>query len=106
MMSLVPNPHSFVPPTLERTILQIVPDPWIRRIVLERGDVDFAMQVATKDIPPERHAKLQRFQEIINGEVGTIPLFSEFDNAVMRASIQGYVSYPDGIPMLSKLRVE
>jgi hypothetical protein len=55
---------------------------------------------------PERLAKLQRFQEIINGEVGTIPLFSEFDNAVMRNHVHGYVSYPDGIAMLSKLNVE
>jgi peptide/nickel transport system substrate-binding protein len=306
MMSLVPNPHSFEPPKLERIILQIVPDPSTRRIVLERGDTDFAMQIATKDIPdlrkasgvkvtsypsargwwlgmtwrkepfndphfrraiawaipydtllqvvtrglaqrlrscvsmnisgymeefwpyetnlekareelaqaqvrdgfsvtvpvsagdafdeesivlikeslaqlgikltlqkmsigqkrtllvkkqvdmaiydfrpfvpdvgyyiywnwlpdslnnywgygnpeaqelgsevitmavesPERHAKLRRFQEIINGEVGTIPLFSEFDNAVMRDYLQGYVSYPDGIAMLSKLSAE
>ena len=51
MMSLVPNPHSFEPPILERIILQIVPDPSTRRIILERGDVDFAMQIATKDIP-------------------------------------------------------
>ncbi len=50
MMSLVPNPHSFEPPRLERIILQIVPDASTRRIVLERGDVDFAMQIATKDI--------------------------------------------------------
>jgi peptide/nickel transport system substrate-binding protein len=50
LMSLVPNPHSFEPPILERIILQIVPDPSTRRIVLERGDVDFAMQIATKDI--------------------------------------------------------
>jgi peptide/nickel transport system substrate-binding protein len=54
---------------------------------------------------PERHAKLRRFQEIINGDVGTIPLFSEFDNAVMREDVQGYVSYPDGIAMLSKLSI-
>jgi peptide/nickel transport system substrate-binding protein len=51
MMSLVPNPHSFEPPKLERIILQIVPDASTRRIVLERGDVDFAMQIAIKDIP-------------------------------------------------------
>jgi peptide/nickel transport system substrate-binding protein len=50
LMSLVPNPHSFEPSTLERIILQIVPDASTRRIVLERGDVDFAMQIATKDI--------------------------------------------------------
>ena len=35
---------------LERILLQIVPDPSTRRIILERGDVDFAMQLATKDI--------------------------------------------------------
>jgi peptide/nickel transport system substrate-binding protein len=51
MMSLVPNPHSFGPSKLERIILQIIPDPSTRGIVLERGDVDFAMQIATKDIP-------------------------------------------------------
>jgi peptide/nickel transport system substrate-binding protein len=50
MMSLVPNPHAFQPATLERIILQVVPDPSTRRIVLERGDVDFAVQIATKDI--------------------------------------------------------
>ena len=50
MMSLVPNPHAFQPTTLERIILQVVPDPSTRRIVLERGDVDFAVQIATKDI--------------------------------------------------------
>ena len=51
MMSLVPNPHFFQPPALERIILQVVPDASTRRIVLERGDVDFATQIATKDIP-------------------------------------------------------
>jgi hypothetical protein len=55
---------------------------------------------------PERHAKLRRFQEIINGEVGTIPLYSEFDNAVMRQHVHGYVSYPDGIAPLAKLNLE
>src|SRR6266704_589395 len=50
MMSLVPNPHALQPPKLERIILQVVPDASTRRIVLERGDVDFAMQIATKDI--------------------------------------------------------
>ena len=54
----------------------------------------------------ERLVRLRRFQEIINGEVGTIPLFSEFDHAVMRDYVQGYVSYPDGIAMLSKLSVQ
>src|SRR6266567_3622778 len=50
MMSLVPNPHAFQPATLERIILQIIPDASTRRIVLERGDVDFAVHIATKDI--------------------------------------------------------
>jgi peptide/nickel transport system substrate-binding protein len=52
---------------------------------------------------PERRAKLRRFQEIINGEVGAVPLFTEFDNVAMRGHVQGYVSYPDGIAFLSKL---
>src|SRR5262245_38050168 len=54
MMSLVPNPHAFQPTQLERIILQVVPDPSTRRIVLERGDVDFAVQIATKDVPDLR----------------------------------------------------
>ena len=54
MMSLVPNPHAFQPAKLERIILQIVPDASTRRIVLERGDIDFATQIATKDIPDLR----------------------------------------------------
>ena len=52
---------------------------------------------------PERQAKLRRFQEIVNGDIGLIPLFSEFENIVTREHVQGYVSYPDGIPVLSKL---
>jgi peptide/nickel transport system substrate-binding protein len=56
MMSLVPNPHASQPVTLTRIILQIVPDASTRRIVLERGDVDFALQIATKDIPDLRKA--------------------------------------------------
>src|SRR5438132_6396010 len=51
MMSLVPNPHEFQPAKLERILLQIIPDASTRRIVLERGDVDFAVQIDTKDIP-------------------------------------------------------
>jgi peptide/nickel transport system substrate-binding protein len=51
MMSLVPNPHASQPAKLERIILQVVPDASTRRIILERGDVDFAVQLATKDIP-------------------------------------------------------
>src|SRR6266571_4743087 len=54
MMSLVPNPHAFQPAKLERILLQIIPDASTRRIVLERGDVDFAVQIATKDIPDLR----------------------------------------------------
>ena len=42
----------------------------------------------------------------IDGEVGTIPLYSEFDNAVMRENVHGYVSYPDGIAQLAKLRLD
>src|SRR5207245_7019372 len=56
LMSLVPNPHSFERPKLERIILQIVPDASTRRIVMERGDVDFAMQIATKDLADLRQA--------------------------------------------------
>jgi len=41
---------------------------------------------------PERHAKLRRFQEIINEGVGSIPLLTEFDNVAMREHVQGYVS--------------
>ena len=257
MMSLVPNPHSFQPSKLERIILQVVPDASTRRIVLERGDVDFAVQIATKDIPdlrkvsgvrvasypsargwflgmtwnkapfnnihfrramawampyetllqvvtqglaersrscvpnnisgyvgdywpyetdlakarqeleqahvpegfavtvpvyagdlfdeeatvlikeslaqlgikltlqkmpisqkrtlltqkqvdmavgsPERNAKLRRFQEIVNGDIGLVPLFTQFDNLVMRENVQGYVYYPDTVPVLAKM---
>ena len=53
-MSLVPNPHAFQPAKLERIILQIIPDASTRRIVLERGDIDFAVHIATKDIPDLR----------------------------------------------------
>jgi hypothetical protein len=27
---------------------------------------------------PERNAKLRRFQEIVNGDVGLVPLFTQF----------------------------
>ena len=43
---------------------------------------------------------------MINGEVSAIPLFTEFDNVVMRENVQGYVSYPDGIAFLPKLYLE
>jgi hypothetical protein len=32
-----------------------------------------------------------------------IPLFAEFETVVTRENVQGYVSYPDGIPFLAKL---
>jgi peptide/nickel transport system substrate-binding protein len=47
MMSLVPNPHTFQPSKRERIILQVIPDASTRRILLERGDVDFAVHIAT-----------------------------------------------------------
>lgn len=52
---------------------------------------------------PERNAKLRRFQEIVNQEVGLIPLFTQFDTITMRDNVQGYVYYPDGVHVLSKL---
>jgi peptide/nickel transport system substrate-binding protein len=52
---------------------------------------------------PERNAKLRRFQEIVNGDVGLVPLFTQFDNIVMREHVQGYVYYPDAVPALAKL---
>jgi hypothetical protein len=52
---------------------------------------------------PERNAKLRRFQEIVNGDIGLVPLFTQFDNLVMREHVQDYVYYPDAIPVLAKL---
>jgi peptide/nickel transport system substrate-binding protein len=52
---------------------------------------------------PERQAKLRRFQEIVNGDIGLVPLFTQFDNLVMREHVQGYVYYPDAVPVLAKL---
>ncbi len=52
---------------------------------------------------PERNAKLQRFQEIVNADIGLIPLFTQFDNIVMREHVQGYVYYPDTVPVLAKM---
>jgi peptide/nickel transport system substrate-binding protein len=52
---------------------------------------------------PERNAKLRRFQEIVNSEIGVIPLFTQFDNVTMREQVQGYVYYPDKAHFLSKL---
>jgi ABC-type transport system substrate-binding protein len=63
------------------------------------GDEAITMAIGS----PERHAKLRRFQEIVNGHVGLIPLFCEFENVATRDNVQGYVSHPDGIPVLSKL---
>jgi len=48
-MSLVTQPPCAPALKLERIILQVVPDASTRRIVLERGDVDFAVQM------PPRH---------------------------------------------------
>jgi peptide/nickel transport system substrate-binding protein len=55
---------------------------------------------------PERNAKLRRFQEIVNGDIGLIPLFNQFDNIVMREHVQGYVYYPDATPNLAKMSFE
>jgi peptide/nickel transport system substrate-binding protein len=52
---------------------------------------------------PERDAKLRRFQEIVNGDVGLVPLFTQFDNIAMREHVQGYVYYPDTVPVLAKM---
>jgi peptide/nickel transport system substrate-binding protein len=54
---------------------------------------------------PERDAKLRRFQEVVNSEVGLVPLFTQFDNIVMREHVQGYVYYPDTVPILAKMRL-
>ena len=47
MMSLVPNPHAFEPPQLERIILQIVPDPQMsirpKRTLLVKQQVEMAI---------------------------------------------------------------
>ena len=52
---------------------------------------------------PERQAKLRRFQEMVNGDIGLVPLFTQFDNIVMRENVQGYVYYPDTVPVLAKM---
>jgi peptide/nickel transport system substrate-binding protein len=52
---------------------------------------------------PERQAKLRRFQEIVNGDIGLVPLFTQFDNIAMREHVQGYVYYPDTVPVLAKM---
>jgi peptide/nickel transport system substrate-binding protein len=55
---------------------------------------------------PERQTKLRRFQEIVNADVGLIPLFTQFDNVTMRENVAGYVYYPDKAPLLSKLYLD
>ena len=54
---------------------------------------------------PERQAKLRRFQDIVNGDIGLVPLFTQCDNIVMREHVQGYVYYPDTVPVLAKMRL-
>ncbi|MBI3078615.1 MAG: ABC transporter substrate-binding protein [Deltaproteobacteria bacterium] len=49
-VTLKPNPHFPHPPHIKRVVLQIVPDQTTRRLLLERGEVDFATRIATKDI--------------------------------------------------------
>jgi hypothetical protein len=46
------------------------------------------------------------YREIVNGDIGLVPLFCAFENVATRKHVQGYVSYPDGIPVLSKLSLE
>ena len=55
---------------------------------------------------PERQAKLRRFQEIVNGDIGLIPLFSEYETVVTRENVRGYVSYPDGRVYFTRRRAE
>jgi len=55
---------------------------------------------------PERNAKLRRFQEMVNGDIGLVPLFNQFDNITMREHVQGYVYYPDVTPNLARLSLE
>jgi len=50
-MVLRANPHFYNPLKIQRILLQVVPDPSTRRIVLEKGDVDLATEIATKDVP-------------------------------------------------------
>jgi peptide/nickel transport system substrate-binding protein len=49
-MVLRANPHFFDPPQIQRILLQIIPDASTRRILLEKGDVDLAIEIAAKDI--------------------------------------------------------
>src|SRR2546426_792601 len=43
------------------------------------------------------------FTETSNGQIGLVPLFTQFDNLVMREHVQGYIYYPDAVPALAKL---
>jgi hypothetical protein len=54
---------------------------------------------------PEREAQLRRFQEIVNGEIGLVPLFNQFDNITTRENMQSYVYYPDVTPNLARLHL-
>ena len=49
---------------------------------------------------PERQAKLRRFQEIVNGDIGLIPLFSEFENVVTRENVRATSRIPMAYPFL------
>ena len=48
---------------------------------------------------------LRRFQEIVNGHIGLVPLFTQFDNIAMWEHVQGYVYYPDMVPVLAKMNL-
>jgi hypothetical protein len=63
------------------------------------GNEAFTMAIGS----PEHNAKLRRFQEIVNGDIGLIPLFCAFGNVVTQDNVQGYVAYPDCISVLPKL---
>lgn len=66
------------------------------------GDEAITMPIGS----PEHNAKLRRFQELVNGDIGLIPLFTQFDNVVMREHVQGYVYYPDAVPVLAEMSLE
>lgn len=40
---------------------------------------------------------------MVNGDIGLVPLFTPFDNIVMRENVQGYVYSPDTVPVLAKM---
>jgi hypothetical protein len=46
---------------------------------------------------------LRRFQELVSGDIGLVPLFTQFDNIVMREHVRGYVYYPDTMPVLANM---